>query len=245
MAAPETAREVLLDSNSPAMRSLVQMFPRVAAHEAPVIVRGESGVGKSLLAWALHAASPRRAHSLVTVDCRALELDGHSLARIFHQAARGTALFEEIAALPDHAQAAVAFLLEDRRLGVKSATVPRIIATSSHDLETEARSGQFRRDLLTGLSVVEFRIPPLRDRREDILPLASRFAAALGNSAPDITPRAQRALLEYDWPGNLRELHNAVQRAIIVGPGPSLDLDALPPKVTGAAPVGEGSRDAR
>ena len=232
---PDATSEVPLESGSPAMRPVVEMLAAVAAHDVPVLLRGESGVGKSVLARALHTASPRRAFPLVTIDCRGLEGDEATAAKVLGPMLRGSspgnALLEEIGALPERAQAILAMLLEGNRgaggLG------PRIIGTSARDLEAAVRAGRFRRDLLARLSVVEIRVPSLRERREDILPLASRFLSAFSPSPRDLSPRAREALLLYDWPGNVRELRNAIQHAVVLCDGPSLDLPSLPERVTG------------
>jgi NtrC-family two-component system response regulator AlgB len=234
--------EVPLDATSQAMRSIVQQIPAIASHHVPVLLRGESGAGKSVLGRALHAASFRRAQRFITVDCRAFEQDAAAAAQILAQklaeAARGTILLEEVSALPDRLQAIVALRLEEQCLAPPSAAYPRIIATSYRDLEAAVRADRFRKELLSRLSVIEIRVPPLRDRPEDILPLASRFAETFALEARQttrqLTSRSKRALLAYAWPGNIRELRNAMQRALIVGEGPALDVDALPPKI-GAA----------
>jgi len=235
----------LFESRSPAMVSMIRMLPSIAAHDAPVLLRGESGVGKSVLARALHDASPRRAFRLVTVDCRALAAnfppEAGALAHKLDEAAAGTLLLDEVGALPDRGQLAIGLLIDESRVPWMAPHRPRIVATSSRDLEAEVRAGRLRMDLLSRLSVVEIQVPPLRERREDILPFASRFAEEFarnaGQTPPELTLRAQRALLSYRWPGNVRELRNAVQRAMIVGEGSVLDLEALPPKVAAAVPA--------
>ena len=218
------------------MRTVVAIVATVAAHDVPVLFRGESGSGKSVLARALHGASPRRAGPLVRVDCRALEGEGLATARALHAAlagaAGGTVLLEEVGGLPKPWQGPVASLIEPTR---SAGARVRVVATSARDLEGAARAGQFSEELLARLAVIEIRVPSLRERREDILPLARRFVVAftLGDELPPaLTARAERALLAYAWPGNVRELRNAMQRAVIVSQGAVLDLDALPPKLS-------------
>jgi two-component system, NtrC family, response regulator AlgB len=194
-----------------------------------------------VLARAQHASSPRRACPLVTVDCRALHggalASAHVVIDKVHEAVGGTVLFDEIGALTRPIQAGVASLLEQDRVAGHVAT--RVIATSQRDLEAAVQAGSFSEDLLARLAVVEIRVPPLRERREDILPLAQRFLGAfargIGITDPELTARAQRALLEYGWPGNVRELRNAMQRAVILTRSAIVDVDALPPRL-GARP---------
>ena len=218
------------------MRAVLEIVATVAAYDVPVLFRGESGSGKSVLARALHAASPRRLGSLVRVDCRALEGEGPATAHVLYTAldgaAGGTVLLEEVGGLPKPLQGPVASLIEPTR---SAGARVRVVATSARDLEGAARAGPFSEELLARLAVVEVRVPPLRERREDILPLAHRFVVAftLGDGPPPaLTARAERALLAYAWPGNVRELRNAMQRAVIVSQGAVLDLDALPPKLS-------------
>jgi len=233
MAIPLPPAHAALESASPAMRGALRVLATVAPHDVPVLLLGESGSGKSMLARALHAASPRRERPFVSVDC--LELSGGPPeVRVLHEriaaAADGTVLFEEIAALPEVLQGAVLALFE------RSASV-RVVASTRRDLDAEVRAGRFREDLRSRLDLVEIRVPPLRARREDILALASSFLAAFAEtmavSPPALTPAAEQVLLAYPWPGNVRELRNAMQHAVVVAGGSTLDVDALPVRLRG------------
>jgi len=226
-----------IESASSAMRPVLEVLSRVAAHDVPVLLRGESGSGKSALARSLHAASPRRERPLVPVDCRELAAEalrsGRSLAARIEEALGSTLLLEEVGALPERLQAGLLSLLEPS--GAGRAAPVRVVATSERRLEDAVAAGEFRGDLLRRLAVVEVRVPPLRARREDVLPLARAFLGASGlrrgEGPPALSPRAERALLAYPWPGNLRELRNAVERALVLEPGPVVDLEGLPPRI--------------
>jgi len=241
---PGDSHHPLVDAGSPVMRSLLQLLPTIAAHDAPVVLLGESGVGKTTIARAIHQASPRRGRRLAVIDCLALAADPPkapaALTRRLKEAAGGALLLEEVATLPDRAQLALATFLEDERRASNGSSGPRIIATSSRDLDAEVLAGHVRRQLFTRIGVVEIRVPPLRERREDVLLLASQLAEAFarreGRPAPEFTLRARQALLNYPWPGNIPELRNAVQRAMILADSPVVDVDALPPRVSGTSP---------
>ena len=234
MEPPAQPAHAALESTSPAMRGALRVLATVAPHDVPVLFLGESGSGKSTLARVLHATSPRRERPFVAIDC--LELSGGlPVVRVLPDriagADGGTLLFEEIAALPESLQAGVLALFEPRGAEARRVGV-RVVATSRRDLDAEVRAGRFREDLLSRLDLVEVRVPPLRERPEDILPLASSFLAAfapmMGVSAPTLTSAAQQVLLAHAWPGNVRELRNAMQHAVVVARGPILDVEALP-----------------
>jgi NtrC-family two-component system response regulator AlgB len=251
-ASPAREQQPLFDWKSPAMLSVFRVLTEVAGHDVPILFRGESGTGKSVVARALHQASPRSAHAFVTLDCSAFAsaLRPSSRAdpateadrageRYFRShlaaAAGGTILLQEIAALPARFQAATLRLAADTR---RVARRPRLVASTQRDLEAAVISGQFRKDHLFRLNVVEISLPPLRERPEDILPLAFHFLETFSRAEsvplPDITARAQRALLAYAWPGNIRELRNAVQRGLVMSESGALDVDALPERVAAA-----------
>jgi NtrC-family two-component system response regulator AlgB len=214
------------------MRATLAMLAKVSQLDIPVLLRGEAGSGKSVLARALHAASPRREHALVAIDCLGLGADP-PLARLhakLAEAAAGTVLFEEVGALRSRWQAEVALFLEGRGHWVPSPDI-RVVATTQRDLEGAVRASQFRADLLVGLALVEIRVPPLRERPDDIVPLARHFLGVFARAAnqlvPELSPAAQRALVDHTWPGNLRELRNVMQRRVVLSDLPELDAEAL------------------
>ena len=192
------------------MLSVFRVLTEVAGHDVPVLLRGESGTGKSVVARALHQTSSRSAHAFVTVDCSALAsgLRPSSRADLATEADRagergfrsqvaaaagGTILLQEVAALPARLQAATLRLAAEPRPAARRARA-RIVASTQRDLEAAVASGQFRKDLLFRLNVVEISLPPLRERPEDILPLAlhflETFARAEGATVPEITARS-------------------------------------------------------
>jgi DNA-binding NtrC family response regulator len=248
MILPEAgSAQLSIETDSPAMREAVQILARVANHDVPVLLRGEHGSGKSMLAHALHAASSRRARPLTVVDCQAVQSDvkvsGSALVAKLEQAVGGTILFEEVGSLPDRLQVVVASLIE-RHCSNGGLADLRLLATSHRDLEEAVRGNRFREDLLTRLNVVEVHVPALRERREDILPLAMKFLDAFTRNAgladAELTPGAQRALLMYAWPGNIRELRNVIQRALVFSRGAVLDVDAFPSRFSVASTASKG-----
>jgi len=257
-----------LETSSAGMRAVMEVISRVAAHDVPVLFRGESGTGKSVLARALHRMSARRDRPFAVVSCPSLteellasELFGHArgaftgavadrVGRV--EAAEGGTLFlDEVGELPPSTQSKLLRFLQDKefeRVGetrTRTADV-RIVAATNRDLEAAVGGGHFREDLLFRLNVVEVTVPALRDRIEEILPLARRFLAFFARAArkapADLSLEAERALVGYPWPGNVRELRNAVERAVILTPGDRLTPQAFPERiarhVTGAPFVG-------
>ena len=239
-----SAPDITLESRSLAMRRALDMIPPVAAANAAVLLRGENGTGKSLFARLLHAHSARHAQPFVVVNCPTLseqlltsELFGHSrgaftdalrdkVGRV-ETAAGGTLFLDEIGEISLAVQAKLLRFLQDRqfeRLGdtVTRTAEVRIITATNRDLDADVRTGRFREDLLYRLNVVEIHLPPLRERREDVLPLAERFVAffarAAGRPAPALSPAAAELLCSYSWPGNVRELRNTIERALILWP---------------------------
>jgi len=254
---------------SAAVRDLLRLVDRVASADAPVLVTGETGTGKELVARAVHARSPRAAGPFVVVDCGALqegllesELFGHergaftgamqSREGLVEVAQGGTLFLDEIGDMTLPLQVKLLHVLQDREVRrVGSNRVRRVevrfVAASHRDLEALVREGKFREDLYYRIRVVPVAVPPLRERREDIPLLVRHF---LGRTrSPDgrplaVTARAMAALEAYAWPGNVRELRNIVERMAILAPGGDIDLPQVPPEVrtpgAGAAAAGEG-----
>src|SRR5215470_10944431 len=240
---------------SPQMLRLFADVERVAATPTSVLIVGESGTGKERVAEALHARSPRSRSPLVTIDCGALssnllasELFGHERGAFtgadrlhkgaFERAEAGTVFLDEIGELPAADQASLLGVLERRRFrrvgGSQEIEVgARVIAATNRDLRAEVNNNRFRHDLYHRLAVVVLRLPPLRERREDILPLVRHFARELGALEPidQVFGAEQLARWQrHPWPGNVREVRNAVEAALVVGPSPLTgEIAALPP----------------
>jgi len=242
---------------SPALRRVLDSLEQVAATDSTVLITGETGTGKELVARAIHRRSPRAHSRLVKVNCAAIpvtllasELFGHERGAFtgalgrregrFEQAHGGTLFLDEIGDLPADMQVLLLRVLQERefeRLG-GSQTVRvdiRLIAATNRDLEAEVRAGRFRSDLYYRLNVFPVHIPPLRQRPEDIAPLvahlAEKHAARLGRTISRIDRQALAILQSYAWPGNVRELENVVERAVILARSGvlSVDRDALRP----------------
>jgi two-component system response regulator HydG len=256
-----------LVGTSPAMREVLDLMERVAAVDVPVLLRGETGTGKSMVAGAIHAQSPRAKAAFVAVNCAALpeallesELFGHMKGSftgatsdrpgLFVEAEHGTILLDEIGELPLAIQGKLLHVLERgavRPVG-SSRERPvdvRIIAATHRDLQEMAHQQKFREDLLYRLDVVAVEIPALRHRREDILPLAEHFLRTFRAKYPDspvtgFSPAALTRIMDYAWPGNVRELAHLIQRVVVLGKGPVADLDALPPALLQEGPAAAG-----
>jgi two-component system, NtrC family, response regulator AtoC len=240
---------------SPSMERVVELVGKVAASDGTtVLLRGESGVGKEVVAQAIHARSPRRDFPFLEINCTAMpetllesELFGHergaftdAKARkqgLLELADRGTVLLDEIGDLPPGAQAKLLRFLETRTFkrvgGVRDITVDvRIIASTNRDLEQAMRDRSFRQDLFFRLNVVPISIPPLRERPEDIAPLAHyflhRITTTLRRPVRSISRPALAMLERYAWPGNVRELKNVIERALILEDGAEVLPDHLP-----------------
>jgi two-component system NtrC family response regulator len=242
---------------SPAMGRLVEMVDRVARSEATVLVTGESGTGKEAVARRLHVRSPRAEGPFVAVNCAAVpgellesELFGHARGAFtgavksrtgrFRQAEGGTLFLDEVSEIPPALQAKLLRALQEKTVDIVGADVPvavnvRVVAATNRELPERIRAGAFREDLYYRLNVVELRVPPLRERPEDIPPLVAHFLSVLSRdrelSAP---PAVIDALVRRPWPGNVRELRNACERMAILCRGDELSLDDMPPP-----PIGE------
>jgi len=249
--------EVLVAALGPPFRELGEQLLRVAPQNTTLLFTGETGTGKTFLARLVHELSPRRAEPFLIVDCGALsgsliesELFGHVKGSFtgadrdrpgkLAAAGRGTLLLDDIDALPLALQGKLLRAVDERAFEPVGANqvqslVARLMAASSSVLEADAAAGRFRADLLYRLNVVSFYLPPLRERRAAVAPLARQFLAAFAaRNRPDLrglAPEVIQALEEYSWPGNLRELRNAVERAAALGRGPDLQLADLPDAV--------------
>lgn len=248
------------------MRHVFESIKRVARATTNVIIRGESGVGKELVARALHDQSPRRSRAFVSVNCAALpeglmegELFGYERGAFTGAVAMkegrieladgGTLFLDEIATLTPALQSKLLRVLEERALmrlgGKKPIKVDfRLISATNEDLEEMVRQDRFREDLYYRIHVVPIFVPSLRERVEDIPVLAEHFVtvycAANGMPAKPIASDAMQALKRYPWPGNVRELENAIQRVVIMTDGDAIELKDLPPEIIEA-----GGRDPR
>jgi DNA-binding NtrC family response regulator len=244
----------------PKMAAVLDMVERVADSQATVLINGESGTGKDLLARALHFSSARRDGPFIPVNCAAIpenliesELFGYargaftdarqSKPGLFIAACGGTLFLDEVGEMPMALQSKLLRAIEDKKIRPLGATEEtsvevRIVAATNSDLEGAIAKGRFRLDLYYRLSTVTLTVPPLRERPND-LPLLirhflSRVCAESGQPLPKIDPPAMARLLRYPWPGNARELHNAIQHGVILARNNLLTIDELPPKVRGA-----------
>ncbi|HZO16818.1 MAG TPA: sigma-54 dependent transcriptional regulator, partial [Polyangiaceae bacterium] len=241
----------------PAMRALFASIDRVARSTIPVLICGETGTGKEVIARAIHERGPRQEMPLICVNCGAIPtqlvestLFGHVKGAftgadkpskgVFGAADGGSVLLDEIGELPLEAQAALLRVLESGRMArvgspEEVAVDVRVIAATHRDLDSMAEEGRFRRDLLYRLNAVTLVIPPLRERPEGIPALAERFLQAAMHSAgrhlAGIGDEAMRTLTRYRWPGNLRELRNAIERAVVIAHGDRIEVEDLPHRV--------------
>jgi two-component system response regulator AtoC len=256
-----------LIAESGAMRQALALVARVAEHSTTILITGESGTGKEVIARAIHRASPRAIRAFVGINCAAIpetllesELFGHvrgaftgataDKAGLFEQASGGTILLDEIGELPVGLQAKLLRVLQEseiRRVGdQKTRRVDaRVLVATARDLEAEVRAGRFREDLFYRVNVVAIKLPPLRQRREDIAPLARHFVARLAqrfSRSLSLTDGAIAWLEQQEWPGNVRELENAIERAVVLTDKPGLeqqDFQSVPPLRTERGSGGE------
>jgi DNA-binding NtrC family response regulator len=247
--------------DSPAIRDTQRIIRRAGPTDVTVLITGESGTGKEVAARALHAESARPRGPFIALNCSALpgelvesELFGHARgaftgadrdrAGLFEAADGGTLFLDEIGDLAPAAQAKLLRALEERaitRLGTTVSTPidVRLVAATNQPLDTLARDGRFREDLLFRLRVVTLELPPLRDRRGDIPALTAHFLADFADRhrrpIDGISDAARRALVAHDWPGNVRELRNTIERAVVLAEGKSLEIGDLPPTIAGSS----------
>jgi DNA-binding NtrC family response regulator len=250
-------------ARSPAMRQLLDIAQRVARVDSTVLISGESGTGKERVARLVHGASSRALGPFIAVNCGAItetllesELFGHIKGAftgalqerpgLFESANGGTLLLDEVGEVSPAMQVKLLRVLQEReirRVGESTtrAIDVRVIAATNRDLVQEIAEGRFRTDLYYRLHVVELPVPPLRRRREDILPLARTLlmeaAARLGRPISGLAPRAADQLQRYTWPGNVRELENAMERAVALAQGGRADLEDLPEEVRQGLPA--------
>ncbi|MCS7338824.1 MAG: sigma-54 dependent transcriptional regulator, partial [Verrucomicrobiae bacterium] len=251
--APDKVLPPGIIAESPVMRALFRDAALVAGSDSRVLITGESGTGKEVLADLIHAWSARASGPLVKVNCAAIpetllesELFGHekgaftgaTAQRIgrFEEATNGTIFLDEIADMSLALQAKLLRVTQDgsfNRVGSNRElhTNARILAATNKNLEELVKSGKFREDLFYRLNVVELNVPPLRERREDILPLAEAFLAEFSKGGARLSAAAAECLLRYDWPGNVRELRNAMERAALLAHGEVILPDHLPTRV--------------
>ncbi|HVS51010.1 MAG TPA: sigma-54 dependent transcriptional regulator [Opitutaceae bacterium] len=256
-------------TSSPLMQAVFRDAAVIAPSESRVLITGESGVGKEIVADVIHGWSRRAGGPLVKVNCAAIpenllesELFGHEKGSFtgamqqrigrFEEANGGTILLDEIGELPPSLQAKLLRVIHDgtfRRIGSSRdiQTDARVLAATNRDLEVQIAAGRFREDLFYRLNVMEIHLPPLRERPEDILPLATHFIGQFSNQKSRFSATVVAALTRYRWPGNVRELRNAMERAALLSRGGIVLPEHLPTRVieatSGPAPeAGEASR---
>ncbi len=248
--------------DSTRMREVLQFIGRVALTDATVLIRGESGTGKELVARAVHGNSARASKPFIAINCAAIpetllesELFGHEKGAFtgavaqkkgkFELADGGTVFLDEIGEVAPAVQAKLLRVLQERELERVGGSRPikvdiRLLAATNADLEGAIQRKTFRPDLFYRLNVVAVTVPPLRQRREDVVPLAEYFATKHSQRCKrpvrGLSPQAKACLLRYEWPGNIRELENAIERAVVLGTSELILPEDLPPEVLDAAP---------
>jgi transcriptional regulator with PAS, ATPase and Fis domain len=252
-----------LVGSSPAMLRTLDLARRVAQVDSTVLITGESGAGKERIARFIHDESARTAGPFLAINCAAVpetllesELFGHvrgsftgasqDRAGLFEAANGGTLLLDEIGDVPAAMQVKLLRVLQERevrRVGENRSRAinVRVLAATNRDLLADVHAARFRQDLYYRLRVVEIVVPPLRERRDDLLPLARQLLAAsakrFGKKVPALTPEAANLLLRYAWPGNVRELENALERAVALARSDRIGVDDLPPEIGTAIPA--------
>jgi two-component system, NtrC family, response regulator AtoC len=252
-AARAGAIEIIAESL--AMQKTVELTLRAAPAASPVLLLGESGTGKELLARSLHAASPRHSNPFLAINCSAIpehllesQLFGHRRGAftdaredhrgLFQEAHEGTLLLDEIGDMAPVLQSKLLRVLQEHEIQPVGSAHPvpadvRIVAATHADLERMVREGRFRQDLYYRLNVISVRVPPLRERMEDLLPLVRHFLGKhgrrQGKPAAGIDADSLEALRRHDWPGNVRELENCIERALVLGHEQTIGLGDLPP----------------
>jgi DNA-binding NtrC family response regulator len=246
-------------AESPAMRRVLDMITRVAPKDVTVLITGESGSGKDVMATALHAHSRRAEKPFVRFNAAAIpselaeaELFGHTKGAFtgavqarqgyFQQADKGTLFIDEIGELPLAIQAKILRALQSgevQQVGGRAETVDvRLVAATNRDLAADVKAGRFREDLFYRLNVICLELPPLRSRREDIPLLAAHFlkfyADENGTEDRSLSPEAMRIIMDYEWPGNVRELENAMERGVVLSTSRTISPDLLPTQLTGS-----------
>ena len=260
--------DIDLETRAPSMRKVIDIATRAASSEATILLLGESGTGKSVMARTIHQQSPRRGHAFVTVSCPSLsrellesELFGHvkgaftgALSDTWGKVAAadgGTLFLDEIGDLPLEVQSRLLRLLQEREYERVGETRPRkanvrVISATNHDLKSAVAAGRFREDLFYRLNVISLTLPPLRERAVDVPALAARmlafFAAHSGKPATVLSPEAGAALERHPWPGNLRELRNVIERAVILSSGDSIGVADLSESVQPSSSLHLGGR---
>jgi transcriptional regulator with PAS, ATPase and Fis domain len=257
-------------AESRAMRALMRLIDRAAVSDTPILLVGESGTGKELLARALHAKSPRALGPFLALNCSAIpetllesELFGHRRGAftdaredqlgLFQLAQRGTVFLDEIGDMAPALQGKLLRVLQEKEVHPLGAPAPvptdvRIVAATHRDLTALVTEGRFREDLLYRINVIEVRVPPLRERPDDLAPLVRHL---LGKHGPKVGKRdctvsddVMAVLRRHAWPGNVRELENVIERALVLGASVRITLDDLPDSLRGS-PAQSGSNGGR
>jgi two-component system response regulator AtoC len=244
-------------ATSPCMQALLRTIRKISEYKTTVLITGESGSGKELVARALHQQSPRAAGPFVAVNCGAIpeallesELFGHKRGAftdairdrrgLFEEASGGTLFLDEIGEMPLGPQVKLLRVLQEqvvRPIGeIEDLKVDvRVVAATVRDLHKEVDEGRFREDLFYRLNVIHVQLPPLRERKEDILPLVENFIrranAKLGTEIEGVSAEAMKLLIDYAWPGNVRELENTIEQALVLSEGRFIEDSGLPDKI--------------